>query len=53
MAYIDQGSRRADDETQAYLEDFFRTCASQGVANFHELFSQLDQSEREKLGTLQ
>lgn len=41
------GSRQRDDETQAYLTNFFREAAQK--PGFEEMFNALTETEREKL----
>lgn len=49
MAYAEEGvgSRQRDDETQAYLVNFFREASQK--PGFNEMFAQLTEEEREKL----
>ena len=52
-AFIESsGSRQQDDETQAYLTEFFVTAARDNVANFQEWYSMLTDEERGKLQEL-
>jgi len=55
MAYGEgQGSfmRQRDDETQAYLTDFFIKAGRENVAGFNELYNALTDEERVKLHEL-
>lgn len=55
MAFADgAGSfmRQRDDETQAYLTEFFVRASRENIAGFSELYTQLTDSEREKLNEL-
>ena len=55
MAYGDaQGSfmRQRDDETQAYLTEFFVKAASENVAGFNEFYGRLTDDEKRKLNEL-
>jgi importin-9 len=49
-----QGSfmRQRDDETQAYLTDFFLNVSRENIAGFNELYPLLTDGEREKLNEL-
>jgi hypothetical protein len=50
MAFAEEkpyASRMRDDETQAYLVDFFRSAAARG--EFEGVFGMLSEGEREKL----
>ncbi|KAK7403980.1 hypothetical protein QQX98_010261 [Neonectria punicea] len=50
MSFMEGGAQRQrDDETQAYLTDFFIRCARENVANFPEWYSMLTQDEQTKL----
>jgi importin-9 len=55
MAY-DEGTgsftRQRDDETQAYLSEFFVRVSRENTANFSELYSALTDGEKEKLNEL-
>ncbi len=46
------GLRRFDDETQAYLTDFFLRAARENVASFQDWYTMLTEEEREKLNEL-
>ena len=46
------GPRQRDDETQAYLTDFFLRAARDNVANFQEWYKLLTDDERAKLDEL-
>jgi importin-9 len=45
-------SRQRDDETQAYLVEFFVTAARDNVADFNALFEMLTEDEKAKLRDL-
>lgn len=50
MSFVEGGGQRQpDDETQAYLTDFFIRCARENVANFQEWYTMLTQDEQAKL----
>lgn len=44
--------RQRDDETQAYLTDFFVKAASENVAGFNELYALLTDGEKLKLNEI-
>ena len=46
------GSRQRDDETQAYLTDFFIRAARENVAGFQDWFGMLTEDEKLKLHEL-
>lgn len=46
------GQRQRDDETQAYLTDFFIRCGRENVANFQEWYGMLTDDEKAKLNEL-
>ncbi|KAM4054564.1 importin subunit beta-5 [Hirsutella rhossiliensis] len=46
------GQRQRDDETQAYLTDFFIRCGRENVANFQEWYNMLTEDEKAKLNEL-
>ncbi|KAI9801812.1 MAG: hypothetical protein M1825_003185 [Sarcosagium campestre] len=54
MAYADgSGSlstRQRDDETQAYLTEFFREVSTKNVGGFTEIYAALTEEEQKKLG---
>lgn len=53
MSFIDgSGIRQRDDETQAYLTDFFIRAARDNTANFQEWYNMLSEEERGKLNEL-
>ncbi|PHH85304.1 hypothetical protein CDD83_622 [Cordyceps sp. RAO-2017] len=53
MSFMEAGGRRQrDDETQAYLTDFFIRCARENVANFQEWYGMLTDDEKTKLNEL-
>lgn len=50
MSFVEAGGQRQrDDETQAYLTDFFIRCARENVANFQEWYNMLSDDEKAKL----
>jgi importin-9 len=44
--------RQRDDETQAYLTEFFIKASRENIANFNELYNALTDAEKEKLNEL-
>lgn len=53
MCFIEgSGARQRDDETQAYLTEFFMRAARENVANFQEWYGMLTEEERGKLNEL-
>lgn len=53
MSFIEgSGARQRDDETQAYLTEFFMRAARENVANFQEWYGMLTEEERGKLNEL-
>lgn len=44
--------RQRDDETQAYLTEFFINISTNNIAGFNELYTALTDAEREKLNEL-
>ncbi|KAL2760104.1 hypothetical protein ACRALDRAFT_2045619 [Sodiomyces alcalophilus JCM 7366] len=53
MNFIDfAGARQRDDETQAYLTEFFIRAARENVANFQEWYGMLNEGEKAKLNEL-
>lgn len=53
MSFIEGGGQRQrDDETQAYLTDFFIRCARENIANFQEWYNLLSEDEKAKLNEL-
>jgi hypothetical protein len=44
--------RQRDDETQAYLTDFFVRASTENIAGFNELYAQLTDEEKAKLEEL-
>ncbi|RCI15809.1 hypothetical protein L249_2880 [Ophiocordyceps polyrhachis-furcata BCC 54312] len=46
------GRRQRDDETQAYLTDFFMRCARENVASFQDWYGMLTEDEKAKLHEL-
>ncbi|KAH7016824.1 armadillo-type protein [Ilyonectria destructans] len=49
MSFMEGGQRQRDDETQAYLTEFFIRCARENVANFQEWYNMLTEDEKTKL----
>lgn len=47
-----EGQRQRDDETQAYLTDFFIRAARENVANFQDWYNLLTEDEKSKLNEL-
>lgn len=41
--------RSRDDETQAYLTEFFLTAARENISGFQEWYNQLSENEKAKL----
>ena len=53
MQYIEgSGARQRDDETQAYLADFFVRLARENVGGFQEWYGMLTEEEQGKLNEL-
>ncbi|KAH7319851.1 armadillo-type protein [Stachybotrys elegans] len=52
MSYVDGTHRQRDDETQAYLTEFFIRCGQENVANFEDWFNMLNEEEKAKLREL-
>ena len=53
MGYLEGGGRQRDDETQAYLTDFFLRCARDNTAGFKDYwYEQLTDQEKAKLNEL-
>jgi hypothetical protein len=53
MSYLDSNNlRHRDDETQAYLTEFFIRAARENVANFNEWYNGLSDDEKGKLGEM-
>ncbi|RFU32070.1 hypothetical protein B7463_g4248, partial [Scytalidium lignicola] len=55
MAYAEGSSsfmRQRDDETQAYLSEFFVKAARENIAGFNELYAALTEDEKRKLNEL-
>lgn len=44
--------RQRDDETQAYLTEFFVKASGENIAGFNELYTQLTDGEKQKLNEL-
>ncbi|EWY96609.1 hypothetical protein FOYG_05253 [Fusarium oxysporum NRRL 32931] len=49
MSFMEGGQRQRDDETQAYLTDFFIRCGRENIANFQEWYNMLTEEEKSKL----
>jgi importin-9 len=52
MSFMEGGQRERDDETQAYLTDFFIKAARENVANFQEWYNNLTDDEKGALNEL-
>lgn len=52
LALGEEGARLKDDETQAYLSEFFMSAARDNVAGFQEWYGMLTGEERSKLEEL-
>lgn len=52
MSFMEGGQRQRDDETQAYLTEFFIRAARENLANFQEVYNTLNQEEQTKLNEL-
>lgn len=53
MSFTEGGGRRyKDDETQAYLIEFFMRCGQENVAGFQEWYGMLSGEEKAKLSEL-
>jgi hypothetical protein len=55
MAFAEgQGSfmRQRDDETQAYLTEFFVKVSQENIAGFHDLYNSLTDDEKAKLAEI-
>ncbi|OAA69529.1 Armadillo-type fold protein [Cordyceps fumosorosea ARSEF 2679] len=53
MSYMDNGGQRQpDDETQAYLTDFFIRASQENIGDFNHWYPQLQEAERQKLSEL-
>jgi hypothetical protein len=53
MSYIEgSGIRQRDDETQAYLTEFFMRAAQDNIAGFQEWYNMLTEEEKGKLNEL-
>ncbi|KAM5347947.1 hypothetical protein ACJ41O_007771 [Fusarium nematophilum] len=52
MSFIEGGQRQRDDETQAYLTDFFIRCGRENIANFQDWYNMLTEEEKGKLNEL-
>lgn len=50
MSFMESGGQRQkDDETQAYLTEFFIRCGRENTANFQQWYNMLSEEERTKL----
>lgn len=49
LSFMESGGRQKDDETQAYLTDFFIRCWRENIANFQEWYNMLTEEEKAKL----
>ncbi|KAM0384275.1 hypothetical protein ACHAPY_001651 [Fusarium culmorum] len=49
MSFVEGGQRQRDDETQAYLTEFFIRCGQENTANFQEWYNMLTEEEKMKL----
>lgn len=53
MSFIENGGQRQrDDETEAYLTEFFIRCGRENVSNFQDWYGMLSQEEQGKLNEL-
>lgn len=53
MSFMESSTQRQrDDETQAYLTEFFIRCAQENVANFQDWYNMLTEDEKNKLNEL-
>lgn len=52
MSFVEGGQRQRDDETQAYLTEFFIGCGRENVSNFQEWYNMLTEEEQTKLNEL-
>lgn len=53
MSFLEASNiRHRDDETQAYLTEFFLTAARDNIAGFGEWYNQLTEDEKAKLNEL-
>ncbi|KAJ3465979.1 hypothetical protein MRS44_006637 [Fusarium solani] len=49
MSFSEVGQRQRDDETQAYLAEFFLRCGRENTANFQDWYNMLTEDEKTKL----
>ncbi|KAF7545855.1 hypothetical protein G7046_g9462 [Stylonectria norvegica] len=49
MSFLEGGQRQRDDETQAYLTEFFIRAAHENIANFQDWYNLLTDEEKAKL----
>ena len=52
MSFMEGGQRQRDDETQAYLTEFFMRAARENTSNFQEVYNNLTEEEKAKLNEL-
>ena len=52
MSFMEGGQRQRDDETQAYLTEFFMRAARENISNFQEVYNNLTEEEKTKLNEL-
>jgi hypothetical protein len=52
MSFMEGGQRQRDDETQAYLTEFFMRAARENIGNFQEVYNNLTEEEKTKLNDL-
>ncbi|TQW00501.1 hypothetical protein V2A60_001580 [Cordyceps javanica] len=53
MSFMENGGQRQpDDETQAYLTDFFIRATQQNIGGFNQWYPKLEEEERQKLNEL-
>lgn len=52
MGFLDGPAREKDDETQAYLTEFFMKAAQENLGNFQEWYNMLSEDEKAKLNQL-
>lgn len=52
MSFMEGSQRQPDDETQAYLTEFFIRCGRENLANFQDWYGLLTEEEKAKLNEL-
>ncbi|KFA76031.1 hypothetical protein S40288_00394 [Stachybotrys chartarum IBT 40288] len=52
MSFVEGAGRQRDDETQAYLTEFFIRCARENIASFQDWYNLLNEEEKAKLNEL-